>query len=39
MSQLVEQWDENGQIKIQQTNPGGQKGKNDAQNRSSPFNI
>lgn len=39
MSPLVEPWDEKGQIKVQQANPSGQKGKNDAQGCSSPLNM
>jgi hypothetical protein len=39
MSPLVKPWDEKAQVKVQEANPGGQKGKNDAQNRSSPLNM
>jgi hypothetical protein len=36
MLPLVEPWHENAQIKVQQANPTGQKGKTDAKNCSSP---
>ena len=39
MLTLILPWDEKGQIKVQQANPGGQKSKNDAQNCSFPLNM